>query len=138
MSALLTARGLSVRYGEVTALESVTVTIPRGSTVVFVMNHRSNMDYILVAYLAADRTALSYAVGEWARIWPLQTLIRSTGAYFVRRNSGDPLYRRVLERYIHMATSSGVTQAGRPATGVREPTRMLPSAIQLKFCARLP
>ncbi|HEY9422233.1 MAG TPA: glycerol-3-phosphate acyltransferase, partial [Thermoanaerobaculia bacterium] len=48
-----------------------------GSTVVFLMNHRSNMDYILVGYLAADRTALSYAVGEWARIWPLQTLIRS-------------------------------------------------------------
>jgi len=35
------------------------------STVVFVMNHRSNMDYVLVAYLAATRTALSYAVGEW-------------------------------------------------------------------------
>ena len=52
----------------------------------------------------AERTALSYAVGEWARIWPLQQLIRSMGAYFVRRNSGDPLYRRVLERYIHMAT----------------------------------
>src|SRR6185436_3280527 len=42
------------------------------STVVFLMNHRSNMDYVLVAYLAASRTALSYAVGEWARIWPLQ------------------------------------------------------------------
>jgi glycerol-3-phosphate O-acyltransferase len=89
-----------------------------GSTVVFLMNHRSNMDYILVGYLAASRTALSYAVGEWARIWPLQTLIRSTGAYFVRRSSGDPLYRRVLERYIHMATSSGVPQAVYPEGGL--------------------
>jgi glycerol-3-phosphate O-acyltransferase len=34
------------------------------STVVFVMNHRSNMDYILVSFLAAERVALSYAVGE--------------------------------------------------------------------------
>jgi glycerol-3-phosphate O-acyltransferase len=59
------------------------------------MNHRSNMDYILVAFLAAERTALSYAVGEWARIWPLQTLIRALGAYFVRRKSGNPLYRKV-------------------------------------------
>ncbi len=66
------------------------------SSVVFVMNHRSNMDYVLVAFLAAERVALSYAVGEWARIWPLQQLIRSMGAYFVRRNSGDPLYRTVL------------------------------------------
>ncbi len=81
------------------------------STVVFVMNHRSNMDYILVAFLAAERTTLSYAVGEWARIWPLHMLIRFMGAFFVRRNSGDPLYRRVLERYIHMATKEGVCQA---------------------------
>lgn len=81
------------------------------ATVVFVMNHRSNMDYVLVAYLAAERTTMSYAVGEWARIWPLQTLIRSMGAFFVRRKSGDPLYRRVLERYIHMATREGVCQA---------------------------
>ena len=81
------------------------------STVVFVMNHRSNMDYILVAFLAAERTALSYAVGEWARIWPLQTLIRALGAYFVRRKSGNPLYRKVLERYVHMATKEGVCQA---------------------------
>jgi len=82
------------------------------STVVFVMNHRSNMDYILVAFLAAERTTLSYAVGEWACIWPLQTLIRAMGAFFVRRNSGtNPLYRRILERYVQMATEEGVCQA---------------------------
>ena len=71
-------------------------TVAPDSTVVFVMNHRSNMDYILVAFLAAERTALSYAVGEWARIWPLQTLIRALGAYFVRRKSGNPLYHMLL------------------------------------------
>ena len=81
------------------------------STVVFVMNHRSNMDYVLVSFLVAEKTALSYAVGEWARIWPLQTLIKSMGAFFVRRNSGNPLYRRVLERYVNMSTRAGVCQA---------------------------
>jgi len=86
-------------------------TIDPKSTVVFVMNHRSNMDYILVAFLAAERTTLSYAVGEWAKIWPLHMLIRFMGAFFVRRDSGNPLYRRVLERYIHMATQEGVCQA---------------------------
>lgn len=103
--------------------------IPPGSTVVFVMNHRSNMDYVLVGYLAADRTALSYAVGEWARVWPLQTLIRSTGAYFVRRNSGDPLYRRVLERYIHMATAAGVPQAVYPEGGLSRDGRLRPPKL---------
>lgn len=104
--------------------EAGLAAVPPESTVVFLMNHRSNMDYILVAYLASDRTSLSYAVGEWARIWPLQTLIRATGAYFVRRSSGDPLYRRVLERYIHMATSSGVTQAVYPEGGLSRDGRL--------------
>ncbi|MGI9303483.1 MAG: 1-acyl-sn-glycerol-3-phosphate acyltransferase [Gammaproteobacteria bacterium] len=81
------------------------------STVVFVMNHRSNMDYVLVSFLVAERSVLSYAVGEWARVWVLQSLVRALGAYFVRRNSGDPLYRKVLGRYIAMATEAGVTQA---------------------------
>lgn len=81
------------------------------STVVFVMNHRSNMDYVLISYLAAERTTLSYAVGEWARVFPLEALIRSMGAFFVRRGSQNPLYRKVLERYIDMATKSGVCQA---------------------------
>lgn len=101
------------------------------STVVFVMNHRSNMDYVLVAYLAASHSALSYAVGEWARVWPLQALIRSMGAYFVRRSSRNPLYRRVLARYISMATAGGVTQAMFPEGGLtrdgalREPKKGL-------------
>ncbi len=88
------------------------------ATVVFLINHRSNMDYVLVSYLAAEKAALSYAVGEWARIWPLQALIRSMGAYFVRRNSKDPLYRKVLERYVAMATAAGVTQAVFPEGGL--------------------
>ncbi len=81
------------------------------SSVVFVMNHRSNMDYVLVSFLVAERTALSYAVGEWARVWPLQTLLKSMGAFFVRRNSRNALYRRVLERYVNLATRAGVCQA---------------------------
>ena len=85
--------------------------ITSGSSVVFVMNHRSNLDYILVSFLIAEKTALSYAVGEWARIWPLQTLIKSMGAFFVRRNSRNALYRRVLERYVNLSTRAGVCQA---------------------------
>lgn len=98
--------------------------VPPDATVVFVMNHRSNMDYILAAYLVADQAALSYAVGEWARIWPLQQLIRAMGAYFVRRNSRDELYRKVLERYIAMATEAGVTQAVYPEGNLTRDGRM--------------
>ena len=101
-------------YTDSTALAAIN---PK-STVVFVMNHRSNMDYILVSFLAAEKVALSYAVGEWAQVIGLQQLIRAMGAYFVRRNSKDELYRRVLERYIAMATEAGVTQAVYPEGGL--------------------
>ncbi|MDP6830609.1 MAG: 1-acyl-sn-glycerol-3-phosphate acyltransferase [Alphaproteobacteria bacterium] len=110
--------------------ESLAAVDPEAS-VVFVMNHRSNMDYVLVAYLAAARTALSYAVGEWARIWPLQTLIRSLGAYFVRRDSGDQLYRRVLERYVAMATAAGVVQAVYPEGGLSRDGHLRPPRLGL-------
>lgn len=49
------------------------------------------------------------------------------GAFFVRRNSGNTLYRRVLERYVNMATRAGVCQAVFPEGGlskdgtIREP-----------------
>jgi len=101
------------------------------ASVVFIMNHRSNVDYILVAYLAATRSALSYAVGEWARIWPLQTLIKSMGAYFIRRNSGDALYRKVLARYVAMATAGGVVQAVYPEGRLTRDGKLQPLKLGL-------
>jgi glycerol-3-phosphate O-acyltransferase len=109
--------------------EEGVAAIPSEATVVFLINHRSNMDYILVSYLAAEKAALSYAVGEWARIWPLQTLIRAMGAYFVRRNSKDPLYRKVLERYVAMATAAGVTQAVFPEGGLSRDGKLRPPKL---------
>ena len=105
--------------------------IPEGSTVVFVMNHRSNMDYFLLSYLAAEKTALSYAVGEWARVWPIQGFLRATGAYFVRRDSKDPLYRRVLERWVAMATVNGVPQAVYPEGGLTKDGALRPPKLGL-------
>ncbi|HEY7743602.1 MAG TPA: 1-acyl-sn-glycerol-3-phosphate acyltransferase [Burkholderiales bacterium] len=116
-----------VGYADTQALAAVN---PR-SSVVFVMNHRSNMDYVLVAFLAAERVALSYAVGEWARVWPLQQLIRSMGAYFVRRNSGDSLYRLVLQRYVQMAVEAGVPQALYPEGGLSVDGRLRPPRLGL-------
>ena len=105
--------------------------VPADAAVVFVMNHRSNVDYILMAYLAAERTALSYAVGEWARIWPLEQLVRSMGAYFVRRRSRNALYRRVLRCYVETATRQGVTQAVFPEGGLSRDGRLQPPKLGL-------
>ncbi|SLN22561.1 Glycerol-3-phosphate acyltransferase [Roseovarius litorisediminis] len=98
--------------------EAALSAVDKEATVIFVMNHRSNMDYVLVTWLAAERSALSYAVGEWARVWPLSRLIKAMGAYFIRRKSRNDLYRRVLARYVRMATDGGVTQAMFPEGGL--------------------
>ncbi|MEO0401086.1 MAG: 1-acyl-sn-glycerol-3-phosphate acyltransferase [Pseudomonadota bacterium] len=101
------------------------------ATVIFVMNHRSNMDYVLVTYLAARASALSYAVGEWARVWPLSRLIKSMGAYFIRRRARGQLYRKVLARYVQMATQGGVTQAIFPEGGLTVNGKLMPLKMGL-------
>ncbi len=92
--------------------------IDRRAAVVFVMNHRSNMDYVLITWLASKHSALSYAVGEWARVWPLKALIRAMGAYFIRRRYSNPLYRAILARYVQMSVEQGTTQAIFPEGGL--------------------
>lgn len=106
-------------------------TVDPDSSVIFVINHRSNMDYVLVTYMASTSSALSYAVGEWARVWLLQSVIRTMGAYFVRRDSGDPLYRKVLARYVHMAVSGGLAQAVFPEGGLTRDGKLGPPKLGL-------
>lgn len=84
--------------------------LPRDAIVVYLMNHRSNADYVLVSYALAGDVAISYAVGEWARAFPLEHLFKAFGSYFVRRKFREPLYHTVLERYVQLITRQGVTQ----------------------------
>jgi glycerol-3-phosphate O-acyltransferase len=89
------------------------------------------MDYVLLTFMASSRASLSYAVGEWARIFLLQSIIRAMGAYFIRRNSGNELYRRVLARYVNMATRQGVTQAVFPEGGLSRDGKLRPPRLGL-------
>jgi glycerol-3-phosphate O-acyltransferase len=74
---------------------------------VFVINHRSNADFVVLSYGLLRHVALSYAVGEWALVWPLDVLFRAFGSYFVRRGEKDPLYHKVLERYVQVLVGEG-------------------------------
>ena len=85
-------------------------TLPRDSIVIYLMNHRSNADYVLVGYVLSGKVAISYAVGEWARTFPLEYIFKSFGAYFIRRKYREKLYHTVLERYVQLITRNGVTQ----------------------------
>src|SRR5258708_37255245 len=57
-------------------LQEFNRTAPKGTTVVYIINHRSNADYVLVAHMLFKLVSLSYAVGEWARVWPLNHLCK--------------------------------------------------------------
>ena len=81
--------------------------VPKDARVVFVMNHRSNFDYLVLSYGLLRHVALSYAVGEWAQVWPLDKLFKSFGSYFVRRGEKDPVYHKVLERFIQLLVGHG-------------------------------
>jgi glycerol-3-phosphate O-acyltransferase len=84
--------------------------LPSDAVIIYLMNHRSNADYVLVGYVLSGRVAISYAVGEWARTFPLEYIFKSFGAYFIRRRFREKLYHTVLERYVQLITCSGVTQ----------------------------
>ncbi len=84
--------------------------IPKNSVVIYIMNHRSNADYLLVSYMLAEHIALSFAVGEWARIWPLEYVFKSFGSYLIRRKYRERLYHKVLEKYIQLISKNGITQ----------------------------
>jgi glycerol-3-phosphate O-acyltransferase len=81
--------------------------VPPDAVRVYVINHRANMDPLILAYGLLRHVPMSYAVGEWALVWPLSWLFRMFGSYFVRRGEKDPLYHVVLERFVQIIAGQG-------------------------------
>ena len=104
---------------------------PRDAVLIYLMNHRSNADYVLVSYVLTGRVAISYAVGEWARAFPLEHIFKSFGSYFIRRKFREPLYHKVLERYVQLITRNGVTQGIFPEGGLSRDGKLKPAKIGL-------
>jgi glycerol-3-phosphate O-acyltransferase len=107
------------------------VALPDDAVLLYVMNHRSNADYVLVSYALAGRVAISYAVGEWARAFPLEAVFKAFGSYFIRRRYREPLYHAVLERYVQLITREGVTQGIFVEGGLTRDGRLRPPKIGL-------
>jgi glycerol-3-phosphate O-acyltransferase len=103
----------------------------RDAVVVYLMNHRSNADYVLVGYALAGQVAISYAVGEWARAFPLEQIFKAFGGYFVRRRHRERLYHVVLERYVQLITREGVTQGIFLEGGLTRDGKLRPPKIGL-------
>ena len=118
---------VSLDYEDLSALER----LPDDSVVLYLVNHRSNADYVLLAYVLAGDASISYAVGEWARAFPLEYVFKSFGGYFVRRQFREPLYHTVLERYVQLITRNAVTQGIFPEGGLSRDGRLRPAKIGL-------
>lgn len=90
-----------------TGFDEQSAGLPDDVIRVYVCNHRSNFDPVVLSFGLLRQIALSYAVGEWALVWPLSALFRMFGSYFVRRGETDPLYHAVLERFIQLLAGHG-------------------------------
>lgn len=105
--------------------------LPPNAAVVLVSNHRSNADFVVTGFMLSKSVQVSYAVGEWARVWPLEGLFKSFGSYFVRRGEKDPLYHRTLRSYVELITKQGVTQAMFPEGGLSRDGKLRPAKLGL-------
>lgn len=113
------------------SLKAAQAKIPEGAAVVYVSNHRSNADFVVTGFMLSKSVQVSYAVGEWARVWPLEKLFKSFGSYFVRRGEKNPLYHRTLEAYVQLITKNSVTQAMFPEGGLTRDGKLRPVKLGL-------
>jgi len=106
--------------------------IPKDACVVMVSNHRSNFDPLLLIYLTSKTAPVSYSAGEWALVTPFQQFLHALGFFIVRRDQSDnPLYHKILERYVFLATSHCIPQGVFVEGGLSRDGRIQPLKLGL-------
>lgn len=71
--------------------------------VVFVPNHRSHTDYLILSYVLHDRAipVPHICAGTNLSFWPLGAIFRKSGAFFIRRSyEGNKLYAAAVQAYV--------------------------------------
>jgi glycerol-3-phosphate O-acyltransferase len=87
--------------------------------------HKSHMDYLIISYIFHINNMICphIAAGKNLSFWPLGTILRGGGAFFLRRTfKGDPLYSKVFSEYIYRILEEGFNievfiEGGRSRTG---------------------
>lgn len=81
--------------------------------IVFVPNHKSHFDYLLLSYILHNNymTIPMVAAGLNLSFWPLGAILRRCGAYFIRRSfTNNKLYKACVETYIKVLLEEGYSQ----------------------------
>ncbi|MCB0417906.1 MAG: 1-acyl-sn-glycerol-3-phosphate acyltransferase [Bdellovibrionales bacterium] len=77
--------------------------IMRKRSVVFIPCHRSHFDYLVMPYVLFENDIVTphIAAGVNLSFWPVGSVLRSAGAFFIRRSfRGDELYALCLKKYV--------------------------------------
>ena len=109
---------------EVRGLERV-VECVKQHPVVLVPCHRSHFDYMVLSYIFREHflSPPHIAAGINLSFWPVSSLLRGSGAFFIRRSFEDnEVYKLVFHRYLTTMIRQGYTleffiEGGRSRTG---------------------
>ena len=114
--------------------------VAEGKEVVYVPSHRSHMDYLLLSYVLYYQGMMTphIAAGINLDFWPVGSLLRRAGAFFMRRSfRGNQLYAAVFREYLHALFTKGYPveyfpEGGRSRTGrlLQPKTGMLAMTVQ--------
>jgi glycerol-3-phosphate O-acyltransferase len=100
-------------------------TISHKGPIVFIPCHKSHIDYLILSFIMYinNMPCPHIAAGENLSFWPLGTIFRRGGAFFIRRTfRGARLYSTVFNEYIHTLLAEGFNieffiEGGRSRTG---------------------
>ncbi len=96
--------GVVVYHGEAIAKAAP------GKTIVYLPNHRSHIDYLLLSYFINAQGLAPPHIAAGANLnFPLVgPILRRGGAFFLRRSfKGEPLYAAVFREYLHTMLARG-------------------------------
>ncbi|MGZ3476564.1 MAG: 1-acyl-sn-glycerol-3-phosphate acyltransferase, partial [Polyangiales bacterium] len=104
----------------------------RKGTLILLPSHKSHVDYLFVSYVlyTNDMQVPLIAAGDNLAFFPLGSLFRRAGAFFIRRKiAGDRLYTAVLDAYVHKVVHEGFSiefflEGGRSRTGKLLPPKL--------------
>lgn len=93
--------------------------------IIFLPCHKSHIDYLILSYIMYNNNmpCPHIAAGKNLSFWPMGTLFRGGGAFFIRRTfKGAVLYAKVFSEYIYMLLEEGFNieffiEGGRSRTG---------------------
>jgi glycerol-3-phosphate O-acyltransferase len=96
--------GVEIRHG------GELVQAAPGNGLVYLPNHRSHIDYLLLSYLvhAQGLAPPHIAAGANLNLPLVGAVLRRGGAFFLRRSfKGEPLYAAVFREYLHAMLAKG-------------------------------